>query len=342
MNNHKNSNISNFVIDNQLRWHFTNSSNKHYFICQKFITEKNLPICNRYFQYCLFNLNIHKKRGFCKLNRFGDKCEWRKFDIILYLIKGNNYQYTFILACEGDFYGKDCQFKCGHCKNKVCNFVNGECLFGECDPFWIGKNCHIHLSNITMDRFTAATITTSTTTNTTNITTTSTTTTATTAISSSSTTPVSATENVKNATEFYGQLDKRVNGELKALTSDCLYGIGCKSPCGRCKFEKCDESTGECQGNECETGWFGKRCDNQSLSSPEIITFETSTENEADKLCFNGHFYGSECNIPCGRCRYGVSCDSATGHCPKGLCELNWTGKKCDELIHSESCLTGF
>lgn len=41
------------------------------------------------------------------------------------------------------------------------------------------------------------------------------------------------------------------------------------------------------------------------------------------------HFYGTNCDTPCGHCINNDVCDNATGHCPNG-CYNFWTGKKCD------------
>ena len=44
------------------------------------------------------------------------------------------------------------------------------------------------------------------------------------------------------------------------------------------------------------------------------------------------HYYGHDCNTPCGQCRGDGVCDSVTGHCPIG-CKPHWTGLKCDGRI---------
>ena len=41
------------------------------------------------------------------------------------------------------------------------------------------------------------------------------------------------------------------------------------------------------------------------------------------------HYYGSECNTPCGQCRGDDLCDKMTGHCPNG-CKQHWTSVRCD------------
>ena len=47
------------------------------------------------------------------------------------------------------------------------------------------------------------------------------------------------------------------------------------------------------------------------------------------------HYYGSECNTPCGQCRGDDVCDSVTGYCPHG-CKPHWTGVRCD----GKNCVT--
>ena len=46
-------------------------------------------------------------------------------------------------------------------------------------------------------------------------------------------------------------------------------------------------------------------------------------------LVCSAHFFGSDCNTPCGQCIGDDLCDSVTGHCPHG-CQLHWTGPRCD------------
>lgn len=41
------------------------------------------------------------------------------------------------------------------------------------------------------------------------------------------------------------------------------------------------------------------------------------------------HYYGTDCNIPCGHCKNSDVCDKVTGHCPRG-CQTQWQGEKCD------------
>ena len=41
------------------------------------------------------------------------------------------------------------------------------------------------------------------------------------------------------------------------------------------------------------------------------------------------HYYGSECNTPCGQCRGDDLCENMTGHCPNG-CKQHWTSIRCD------------
>ena len=43
----------------------------------------------------------------------------------------------------------------------------------------------------------------------------------------------------------------------------------------------------------------------------------------------SAHYYGSNCNIPCGQCTGDDVCDNVTGHCPNG-CKPHWTGPTCD------------
>ena len=41
------------------------------------------------------------------------------------------------------------------------------------------------------------------------------------------------------------------------------------------------------------------------------------------------HYYGSDCNTPCGQCRGNDVCNIMTGYCPNG-CKQHWSGPKCD------------
>lgn len=41
------------------------------------------------------------------------------------------------------------------------------------------------------------------------------------------------------------------------------------------------------------------------------------------------HFYGLDCNTPCGHCLNNDVCDNVTGRCPNG-CQNQWTEDKCD------------
>ena len=41
------------------------------------------------------------------------------------------------------------------------------------------------------------------------------------------------------------------------------------------------------------------------------------------------HYYGSDCNTPCGKCRGDDVCHNVTGQCPNG-CKPHWTGTRCD------------
>ena len=41
------------------------------------------------------------------------------------------------------------------------------------------------------------------------------------------------------------------------------------------------------------------------------------------------HYYGYNCNAPCGQCSGDGVCNNVTGDCPRG-CKLHWSGPKCD------------
>ena len=45
------------------------------------------------------------------------------------------------------------------------------------------------------------------------------------------------------------------------------------------------------------------------------------------------HFYGTNCNTPCGQCRGEDVCNNVTGYCPNG-CKSHWTGQRCDGKKH--------
>ena len=40
------------------------------------------------------------------------------------------------------------------------------------------------------------------------------------------------------------------------------------------------------------------------------------------------HYYGIDCNTPCGQCRDDV-CDPVSGECHRG-CKQHWVGLRCD------------
>uniref|UniRef100_A0A8W8NT92 Multiple epidermal growth factor-like domains 10 n=1 Tax=Magallana gigas TaxID=29159 RepID=A0A8W8NT92_MAGGI len=44
------------------------------------------------------------------------------------------------------------------------------------------------------------------------------------------------------------------------------------------------------------------------------------------------HYYGIDCNTPCGKCKNNSVCNKGTGHCPNG-CQNHWTGNKCDVCV---------
>ena len=48
------------------------------------------------------------------------------------------------------------------------------------------------------------------------------------------------------------------------------------------------------------------------------------------------HYYGSDCNTPCGQCRGDDVCNNVTGHCPYG-CKPHWTGPRCDGRYNTNS-----
>lgn len=41
------------------------------------------------------------------------------------------------------------------------------------------------------------------------------------------------------------------------------------------------------------------------------------------------HYYGRNCNTPCGQCEGDGVCDSVTGNCPNG-CKQHWTPPNCE------------
>lgn len=50
-----------------------------------------------------------------------------------------------------------------------------------------------------------------------------------------------------------------------------------------------------------------------------------------NSVCID-HFYGNECNTPCGKCKNNSVCDKGTGHCPNG-CQSHWKGEQCNSKI---------
>ena len=58
-------------------------------------------------------------------------------------------------------------------------------------------------------------------------------------------------------------------------------------------------------------------------------------------LVCSPHYYGSDCDIPCGQCRGNDVCHNVTGHCPNG-CKQHWTGPRCDgkqNIVTIKQCL---
>lgn len=45
-------------------------------------------------------------------------------------------------------------------------------------------------------------------------------------------------------------------------------------------------------------------------------------------VCFD-HYYGTDCNTPCGHCINNDVCDKGTGSCPNG-CQNHWKGERCE------------
>ena len=41
------------------------------------------------------------------------------------------------------------------------------------------------------------------------------------------------------------------------------------------------------------------------------------------------HYFGSDCNTPCGHCKENDVCNNVTGRCPNG-CQNQWTKLTCD------------
>ena len=50
-------------------------------------------------------------------------------------------------VCLGGYYGQDCEFSCGKCKNETfCNGTNGDCHYG-CQENWLGSRCDSKFTN---------------------------------------------------------------------------------------------------------------------------------------------------------------------------------------------------
>ncbi|KAK3597482.1 hypothetical protein CHS0354_041903 [Potamilus streckersoni] len=97
--------------------------------------------------------------------------------------------------------------------------------------------------------------------------------------------------------------------------SSGYYGENCATSCGHCAGSiDCDIYTGNCLDG-CETGWEGPNC---------------------NRSCPWG-FYGSDCSFNCsGHCLGNVTCELASGVCPRGACEPGYFTATC-----SQSCLWG-
>lgn len=46
-------------------------------------------------------------------------------------------------------------------------------------------------------------------------------------------------------------------------------------------------------------------------------------------LVCSDHFYGTDCNTPCGHCKNNDVCDKGNGSCLNG-CQSHWQGEGCD------------
>lgn len=53
-------------------------------------------------------------------------------------------------------------------------------------------------------------------------------------------------------------------------------------------------------------------------------------------LVCSDHFYGSDCNTPCGHCKNNDVCDNVTGLCLNG-CHNHWNGNKCDSKFKEKN-----
>ncbi|CAD5121783.1 DgyrCDS10260 [Dimorphilus gyrociliatus] len=231
--NINNSEISHFVIDSELNWFKTNPEDVHFFICQKSLPVE-APSCEQYFHYCLLDKN-NRKKGFCSSNQLGDECEW---------------------PCKGNFYGAKCQYQCAHCKHKVCSYVNGKCLFEECEVGWTGNRCDIPITKL----------------------------------------PSATTNSL--TTELLTTETNEIVHEPEKFKHEAIVPLNL-----------------------------------------ERVTEQSTIGNEIKHVCLKGRYYGPKCDIPCGHCRYDISCNSVTGECPDGLCDFNWTGGKCDKQIEATACL---
>lgn len=137
-----------------------------------------------------------------------------------------------------------------------------------------------------------------------------------------------------------------IHGVNSGLTG-AYTGTTCSIAC-----DACDPDHGTCQLNgkcECETGWYGERCDKSCNCFKEYATNEDGSVSEVIKTTAHGvqirswgfckrdgtcvcgtddggvQYSGEDCFVPCAPCHNGACQADSTCLCNKG-----WLGTTCD------------
>ncbi|XP_060580860.1 proprotein convertase subtilisin/kexin type 5-like [Ruditapes philippinarum] len=96
---------------------------------------------------------------------------------------------------------------------------------------------------------------------------------------------------------------------------------GCSTHC---------DSTGICQGEECNEGWTGDKCSEKC----NIKCLKCSKDNGNSCLLCKGNFYSTDCSLPCSPACIEKSgsqtCEHAGGYCLNGCNQTFW-GDTCDK-----------
>ncbi|XP_062603233.1 multiple epidermal growth factor-like domains protein 10 [Saccostrea cucullata] len=249
--------------------------------------------------------------------------------------------------CNKGYYGKNCSKSCGRCANKkACNFKNGNCPSGKCEPGWTstlgkngrkGKKCDQECPNGTFGLNCKHNC------------------------SGHCTGGLSCnkTTGICDAGCTNGWRTPRCSKKC----NEGFYGKNCINPCGHCANKSaCDHVTGFCPlGNcapgfksfsykscdkECDDKTFGKNCEETCSGHCRGGLPCNKTDGRCPGGCADGWMnpycnetcshglYGRECRFPCGKCARNAHCNHVNGSCPFGDCMPGFKQKddqRCDK-----------